>query len=83
VLAADLAAEGVRVNAVFPGVTETPMNHWWTTDAEARARVEASIPIGRAASPDEIAGVIAFLAGADASYVTGAVWTVDGGLTAV
>jgi NAD(P)-dependent dehydrogenase (short-subunit alcohol dehydrogenase family) len=83
VLAADYAAEGIRVNAVLPGITETAMNHWWMDDPEQRAAIEASIPLGRAAQPEEIAGAVAFLASADASYVTGALWAVDGGLTAV
>jgi NAD(P)-dependent dehydrogenase (short-subunit alcohol dehydrogenase family) len=82
VTAMDLAGEGVRVNAVLPGITETPMNHWWMDDPDERARTVASIPIGRPARPEEIAAVIAFLASDDASYVTGAVWTADGGLTA-
>jgi NAD(P)-dependent dehydrogenase (short-subunit alcohol dehydrogenase family) len=82
VAAIDYAAEGIRVNGVFPGITETPMNDWWMADPEARERTVASIPLGRAARAEEIASVIAFLASDEASYVTGAVWTVDGGLTA-
>jgi NAD(P)-dependent dehydrogenase (short-subunit alcohol dehydrogenase family) len=83
VLAADLAADGVRVNAVLPGITETPMNSWWTEHESARADVMRAVPLGRPADPSEIAAVVAFLASDDASYVTGALWTVDGGLTAV
>jgi NAD(P)-dependent dehydrogenase (short-subunit alcohol dehydrogenase family) len=82
VMAIDYAADGIRVNAVFPGITVTPMNRWWLDDPDERARTEASIPLGRAATPEEIAAVIAFLVSDEASYVTGAAWTVDGGLTA-
>ena len=83
VMAADLAAEGIRVCGVFPGVTDTPMNAAFLADAPARDAMLAAIPLGRAGNPDEVAEVITFLASDKASYATGAVWTVDGGLTAV
>jgi NAD(P)-dependent dehydrogenase (short-subunit alcohol dehydrogenase family) len=82
-MAADYAREGIRVNGVMPGITETPMNRWWMEDDDRRAELEATIPLGRAARAEEIASVTAFLASDEASYVTGALWAVDGGLTAV
>ena len=81
-MAADYAGDAIRVNGVLPGITETPMNRWWTEDPALRAQVLAPVPLGRAARAEEIAAVAAFLASDDASYVTGALWTVDGGLTA-
>jgi NAD(P)-dependent dehydrogenase (short-subunit alcohol dehydrogenase family) len=81
-MAADYAGHGIRVNAVFPGITETPMNRWWTDDPAVREQVLAPVPLGRPARAEEIAAVAAFLACDDASYVTGALWSVDGGLTA-
>jgi NAD(P)-dependent dehydrogenase (short-subunit alcohol dehydrogenase family) len=82
-MAADYAGEGIRVNAVFPGLTETAMNRWWTDDPARRAEALAPVPLGRPARAEEVAAVAAFLASDDASYVTGAAWAVDGGLTAV
>ena len=81
-MAADYAGDGIRVNGVFPGITQTPMNRWWMDDPAVRERVLAPVPLGRPARAEEIAAVAAFLACNDASYVTGALWSVDGGLTA-
>ena len=83
VLAADYAADGIRVNGVVPGLTDTPMNDWWRHDDARVAEALRAVPLGRIGGTDEVAAVIAFLASDDASYVTGALWPVDGGLTAV
>jgi len=83
VMAADYARDHIRVNAVVPGLTDTPlMADLLAVPATAKALTER-IPMGRAARPEEIAAAIAFLASDDASYVTGAALIVDGGATAI
>jgi meso-butanediol dehydrogenase / (S,S)-butanediol dehydrogenase / diacetyl reductase len=74
-------APAVRVNAVCPGYVLTPMQRSEYTD-EMLAEVNAGIPLGRHASPEEIASLFAFLASDDGAYFTGAVISVDGGETA-
>jgi NAD(P)-dependent dehydrogenase (short-subunit alcohol dehydrogenase family) len=81
VLAADYAQEGIRVNGVVPGYTNTPMTSW-VTPAEHDALLE-TIPLRRAGEPEEVAEVIAFLASGRTPYTTGAVWSADGGMTAI
>ena len=78
-LARDLAARGIRVNALCPGYTRTPMTEAYLADPETRETILARIPLGRAADPDEIATVAAFLCSDEASYVTGSVIVADGG----
>ncbi|HYZ83126.1 MAG TPA: glucose 1-dehydrogenase [Bryobacteraceae bacterium] len=80
-LALEYADRGIRVNAVGPGAVITPINIAWTNDAQAKAVVESHIPMGRAAQPEEIASVFAFLASDDASYITGQTIFACGGLT--
>jgi glucose 1-dehydrogenase len=80
-LALEFAGRGIRVNAVAPGATLTPMNVAWADDPAARGAVERHIPLGRSADASEIAACFAFLASADAAYITGQTLFVDGGLT--
>lgn len=71
----------VRVNAVCPGYVLTPMQRAEYTD-EMLAQVNAGIPLGRHAAPEEIAALFAFLASDEGAYFTGAVLSIDGGETA-
>jgi 3-oxoacyl-[acyl-carrier protein] reductase len=75
-VAAEVARRGITVNAVAPGLVETDMT------AEVGDGLLRAIPARRAGSPEEVAACIRFLASDAASYVTGTVLTVDGGLTA-
>jgi 3-oxoacyl-[acyl-carrier protein] reductase len=77
-LARELGSRSITVNVVAPGPVETDMTA--VLGEERLATLTASVPLGRIASPDEIAGVVAFLASDDAAYITGAVVPVDGGL---
>jgi NAD(P)-dependent dehydrogenase (short-subunit alcohol dehydrogenase family) len=82
VLAADWGPKGVRVNVICPGPVDTPMNRPWLEDAAKAAYLTSSCPLGRVATPEEVAGVALFLASGAASYLNGAVIPVDGGWTA-
>src|SRR3954453_7156524 len=77
VMANDYAKAGIRVNAVIPGFTDTPLvRAVLEDDAEVR-RLVGTIPMGRPGRPEEVAAVMVFLASDEASYVTGAAWAVD------
>jgi NAD(P)-dependent dehydrogenase (short-subunit alcohol dehydrogenase family) len=82
-LAVEFARRGVRVNALCPGPVETPLlMRLFSQDQEAAQRRLVHLPMGRFARAEEIANAALFLASDDASYVTGATFLVDGGLTA-
>ena len=76
------AADGIRVNSVHPGVTNTPMIRELMADETAGAGFLAGTPMGRLGRPEEIANAILFLASDEAFFITGAELVVDGGFTA-
>jgi glucose 1-dehydrogenase len=80
-LALEYAGRGIRVNAIGPGATVTPINRAWIDDPEKRAMVTQHIPMGRAGDAEEMAAVTAFLLSDESAYITGQTIFVDGGLT--
>jgi NAD(P)-dependent dehydrogenase (short-subunit alcohol dehydrogenase family) len=78
-LAVEWADRGVRVNAVAPGWTRTDLTDGVTSNQGMHKSVLASIPLGRIGRPEEIAGLILYLASDLATYVTGQIYVADGG----
>jgi glucose 1-dehydrogenase len=74
-LALELAPFDIRVNSVAPGVIETPRN---VADAE---QLDPEVPLGRPGKPEEVAALVAWLCSEEATYVTGASYVIDGGMT--
>ncbi len=76
-LAKEVASRGITVNVIAPGLIDTDMTQ---ALGDGREALEGLVPLGRVGQPDEVAGLVEFLAGNDARYITGAVIPVDGGL---
>jgi len=83
VMAADYARDGIRVNAVVPGATETPLTAELFADAKTRNDLIAATPLGRLGQAEDVVGLAVFLASDESRYCTGGVYMVDGGLTAI
>lgn len=82
-VASAYADKGIRVNTVVPGYTETPLVQAIATDAEARAGIVSRTPLGRAGQPDDVEGIMVYLASDEARFATGATFRVDGGMTSL
>lgn len=80
-VAAGYAGDGIRVNTVVPAYTETTLVNTIATDPDARAAIIGRIPLGRAGTPKDVEGIMTFLASDDGAFATGALFTVDGGMT--
>lgn len=81
-LARDLAPDGIRVNAIAPGVIATPMTEFTREHPDRLASFLSRTPLGRVGEPEELVGPVVFLASSMASYVNGAILPVDGGFLA-
>lgn len=81
VLAASLVTDSITVNAIAPGPFESKMMSHLLASEDGRRAVESQIPMGRIGSPEDIAGLIVFLASRGAAYITGATIPLDGGYT--
>jgi 3-oxoacyl-[acyl-carrier protein] reductase len=79
--AQELGAHGITVNSIGPGLIDTPLAHFQVGEegGELHAAVARRRPAGRVGTPDDIAGMVAFLCGPDATYITGSFFLVDGG----
>jgi glucose 1-dehydrogenase len=79
-LAVELGALGITINNVAPGAIETPINAKLLNNPEKLTTLLQNIPLGRLGQPQDVASLVAFLASADADYITGSTFFVDGGL---
>jgi NAD(P)-dependent dehydrogenase (short-subunit alcohol dehydrogenase family) len=79
-MALDYARQGIRVNNVLPGTTQTPLIASLLADPAVRARMEEGEPLGRLGTPEDLVGIAVFLASDESSYATGGNYMVDGGI---
>ena len=79
-LAVELGPMGITINNVAPGAIATPINHDLLNNPEQLKKVTQNIPLGRLGEPEDVSGIVAFLASDEAKYITGSTFYVDGGL---
>jgi NAD(P)-dependent dehydrogenase (short-subunit alcohol dehydrogenase family) len=82
-VAAAYADQGIRVNTVVPGYTETPLVTAISDDPESRAAIVGRIPLGRPGRAEDVEGIMVYLASDESSFATGATFRVDGGMTSL
>lgn len=82
-MAGDLSRYGIRVNALAPGITETPLTREYFEDEDVSETIRSMTPMGRWGRPEEMVGGVVFLCSDDASFITGSVLVIDGGFVAV
>ena len=83
VSAAGYSRDAIRINAIVPGTTETPLIEDMLKDRETRRALEDKTPMGRLGTPEDLVGLALFLASDESAYCTGGVYMADGGMTAV
>ena len=79
-LAVELGSLGITVNNIAPGAINTPINASLLADKPKLNALLANIPLGRLGTPEDVAGLAAFLASDEAAYITGSTYIIDGGL---
>ena len=77
----ELGPHGIRIVNIAPGAVDTPINTSTTSDPDKLEKLDAAIPLGRLAEPEEIAEVVVFLASGRAGYMTSTTVTIDGGIS--
>jgi NAD(P)-dependent dehydrogenase (short-subunit alcohol dehydrogenase family) len=82
-MAADYARDNIRVNALVPGATETPLIQELLADEQTRQQLSNLSLFGRLGQPEDVVGLAIFLASAESGFCTGGIYMADGGVTAV